>query len=427
MKDRPDIYIKKLKSKDKEYSERLSNNLYIRVYPTGSKKFYYIYRNSDNKQRKIAIGKYGEVTLADARQKVSEFNALRQNGMDDIKTYLDNEASLAKEELNNTFKKIYNEFINEKWEVGKNIDASTANRYKKEIEEWVLYAIGNKPMSSIGKKDISTLILKRAKSSPVWARRLHGLLNRIFRYALSLGYIEANVVSSIEMNDIVKRPVTVNFQAITTESYFTNLCKAIYKNSNLTTKNILKFMLHIPLRSKNAISLKWNYVDFNEKLLIIPRDEMKVNNVNLNDFVLPLSDEVIKILKNQEKLCKDFGLFGDYVFPSLKNSESENSESENSKPKHIAANTINEKLREMGFNKDLNYQRSHGFRKTYSTIIKNEKASKFSFEARELFLDHRVGNQISLAYSSGAMMLKELKEIASWWSGFILERVENQL
>ena len=114
MKDRPDIYIKKLKSKDKEYSERLSNNLYIRVYPTGSKKFYYIYRNSDNKQIKIVIGKYDEVTLADARQKVTEFNALRQNGIDDIKTHLDNEASLIKEELNNTFEKIYNEFANKR-------------------------------------------------------------------------------------------------------------------------------------------------------------------------------------------------------------------------------------------------------------------------------------------------------------------------
>lgn len=422
MKDRPDIYIKKLKSKDKEYSERLSNNLYIRVYPTGSKKFYYIYRNSDNKQIKIVIGKYDEVTLADARQKVTEFNALRQNGIDDIKTHLDNEASLIKEELNNTFEKIYNEFANKRWKANNTIKISTAKRNQKEIEKWALDDIRNKPMSSIGKKDISTLLLKRAESSPVWAYRLHGLLDQIFRYALSLGYIEANVVSSIEMNDIVKRPATTNFQAITTEPHFTNLCKAIYKNNNFTTKNILKFMLHIPLRSKNAISLKWNYIDFDKKLLSIPRDEMKVNNVNLNNLTLPLSDEVVKILKDQEKLCKDFGLFENYIFPRLKNSKSENP-----KPKHIAANTINEKLREMGFNKDLNYQRSHGFRKTYSTIIKNEKASKFSFEARELFLDHRVGNQISLAYSSGATMLKELKAIASWWSGFILERVENQL
>ncbi|WP_297576510.1 Arm DNA-binding domain-containing protein [uncultured Campylobacter sp.] len=50
MKDRPDIYIKKLKPKDKVYFERLSNNLYIRVYPTGSKKFYYLYRNSDKQK-----------------------------------------------------------------------------------------------------------------------------------------------------------------------------------------------------------------------------------------------------------------------------------------------------------------------------------------------------------------------------------------
>ncbi|NLK66160.1 MAG: tyrosine-type recombinase/integrase [Campylobacteraceae bacterium] len=417
MRDRPDIYLKRLKPKDKEYFERLSNNLYIRVYPTGSKKFYYLYRNSDNKQRKIAIGNYGEVTLADARQKVTELNALRENGIDDIKTHLDSEASLAKEEFSNTFEKIYNEFADKRWKINEKgiISIETASRNRREIKKWVLDKIGNKPISSIEKRDISTLLVKRAESSPEWAHRLHGLLNQIFRYALSLDYIDRNVVSDIEMNNIVKKPEVINFQAITTEPYFTNLCKAIYENNNITTKNILKFMLHIPLRSKNAVSLKWDYVDFDEKLLTIPRDEMKVNNANISDFILPLSDEVVKILKNQEKLCKDLGLFGDYVFPRFRTSSLE----------PIAANTINRELERMGFNEGPNYQRTHSFRKTYSTIIKNEKASKFSFEARELFLDHRVGNQVSLAYSGGATMLKELEEIASWWSSFILERVQK--
>ncbi|MBE7358548.1 hypothetical protein CSPB12327_07030 [Campylobacter sp. RM12327] len=75
----------------------------------------------------------------------------------------------------------------------------------------------------------------------------------------------------------------------------------------------------------------------------------------------------------------------------------------------------------MRFNKGSNYQRTHSFRKTYSTTIKNEKASKFRFEVRELFL----GNQITLVYSGGTTMLKGLEEIASWWSSFIVERVEK--
>ncbi|MBE7358549.1 DUF4102 domain-containing protein [Campylobacter sp. RM12327] len=92
----------------------MSNNLYIRVYPTSSKKFYYLYRNSYNKQRKIAIGNYDEVTLADARQKITELITLRENGIDDVKTHLDSEASIAKEELSNTFEKIYNEFADKR-------------------------------------------------------------------------------------------------------------------------------------------------------------------------------------------------------------------------------------------------------------------------------------------------------------------------
>ncbi|WP_267471186.1 hypothetical protein [Campylobacter sputorum] len=35
---------------------------------------------------------------------------------------------------------------------------------------------------------------------------------------------------------------------------------------------------------------------------------MKVNNANISDFILQLSNEVVKILKNQEKFCRDLGL-----------------------------------------------------------------------------------------------------------------------
>ena len=67
-------------------------------------------------------------------------------------------------------------------------------------------------------------------------------------------------------------------------------------NGSHSIRNALKFVLHIPLRAYNLCSLKWEYINFKNKTLVIPRNLMKVKNHNLNDFQLPLTDEVINIL-----------------------------------------------------------------------------------------------------------------------------------
>ncbi|WP_419671645.1 tyrosine-type recombinase/integrase [Aliarcobacter butzleri] len=71
-------------------------------------------------------------------------------------------------------------------------------------------------------------------------------------------------------------------------------------------QNLLKFSLHVPLRANNLCNLKWENINFENKTLTIPRNEMKVKNPNLNDFTLPLSDEVINILNNQRKWLKSY-------------------------------------------------------------------------------------------------------------------------
>ncbi|GAB1466620.1 hypothetical protein MASR2M54_21200 [Aliarcobacter cryaerophilus] len=94
------------------------------------------------------------------------------------------------------------------------------------------------------------------------------------------------------------------------------MVNSIYSyDKNLTIKNALKLVLHIPLRAENLSKLRWDYIDFDNKLLTIPRAEMKAKNSNYPDFKMPLSDEVIKILENQ----KEYFLKSEWVFSKLTN------------------------------------------------------------------------------------------------------------
>ena len=62
--------VKNLKPRDKPYFVSDSDNLLLKIMPNGSKFFIYEFRNKlTNKRQRITIGKLGDITLAEAREK----------------------------------------------------------------------------------------------------------------------------------------------------------------------------------------------------------------------------------------------------------------------------------------------------------------------------------------------------------------------
>ena len=56
------------------------------------------------------------------------------------------------------------------------------------------------------------------------------------------------------------------------------LVVSIYSNEDgsISIQNALKLVLHLPLRPENLANLKWEYINFENKTLVIPRAMMKV-------------------------------------------------------------------------------------------------------------------------------------------------------
>ena len=173
-------------------------------------------------------------------------------------------------------------------------------------------------------------------------------------------------------------------------------------------RNSLKFVLHIPLRAENLCTLKWEYIDFKNKLLTIPRAEMKVKDKNLPDFQMPLNDEVINILSDQ----KPFTEHQRYVFLGTDNKSPINNESPN------------RALQRMGFNDDKKGKkiRLHGFRGTFRSMIETlDIENKFSFEVKERALDHQENSKVVRAYAHKSDYIKQLIPLMNFWSDYILK------
>ena len=97
---------------------------------------------------------------------------------------------------------------------------------------------------------------------------------------------------------------------------------------------------------------------------------MKAKNSNYPDFKMPLSDEVINILKDQ----KPFTEHQEYIFLGRDNRSPINKESPN------------KALKILGFNNEEKGRkiRLHGFRGTFRSLIDTlDTDNKFSFELKE--------------------------------------------
>lgn len=190
------------------------------------------------------------------------------------------------------------------------------------------------------------------------------------------------------------------------------LINAIYNyNGHYSTKNALKFVLHVPLRADNLVGLKWKYIDFEKKLLTIPRKLMKNKNDNLPHFAMPLTDEVIEILKDQHSYTKS----KEYIFVS-------------DYGEHINQETPNKALQRMGFNDEKRgrKQRLHSFRGTFRSLLDTYQLEHYaSSEIKEVSLDHYTKNMVELAYTNKASYTEQLKPLMKWWSKFISHLIDT--
>lgn len=232
-------------------------------------------------------------------------------------------------------------------------------------------------------------------------------LNDLWQFAVSRKYCKHNIVADIHKKSTLPTVKKVNYPKIVDTSILSELINALYKyHGHYTTKNALKFVLHVPLRASNLVALRWNCIDFENATLTIPRQEMKSKDKNVDDFKLPLTDEAIAILKEQYLYTSN----KEYVFVA-------------DSGVHLNQETPNRALERLGFNDDARgrRQRLHSFRGTFRSIVEtNQMAHRCSYESREKVLDHAIGTQTERAYTNKADYSQEMRKLLNWWSDYIL-------
>ena len=188
-----DAYIRNLQPTGKvtDYREAGSCGFGVRVLPSGSKKFFYVY-NMDGKRRFLNLGTYkdvnhkGGITLAEANKKLIKAKSKVHDGIDPL---LEKDAVKTERKRTPFVSDFVDEYI-EKY-------AKQHNRGVKEIERALRSEIvprwGKRKMTDIKRRDL-VLVLDEIKErdAPVMANRVMAYTRKMFSWAIERAVLEVH-------------------------------------------------------------------------------------------------------------------------------------------------------------------------------------------------------------------------------------------
>jgi integrase len=390
-----DVEIRNAKAKDKEYNLSDGRGLALRVKSSGSKVWVFNYQQPYTKKRtNLGFGNYPEVSLAQARHKRDAARQLLTQDIDP-KDHRESQVAERTAELNNTLEKLAEQWLEVK---RPSITEGHATSTWNSLVLHVFPSLGNYPVSKLtAQKAIAVLRPVAAKGSLETVKRLCQRLNEIMIYAVNTGVIHHNQLAGI--GKAFSAPKKQNAPTIKPEE-LPVLMRSISRASiKFVTRCLIEWQLHTLARPSEAAGAKWEEIDFDQKLWIIPAERMKKRRTH----AVPLTPQTLAILEE----LKPISGHRDHIFPADRNPRS-----------HMNAQTANMAIKRMGYENKLV---AHGLRALGSTTL-NEQG--FDHDLVEAALAHVDKNEVRAAYNRSDY-IKRRTTMMEWWSEHIEKCATN--
>lgn len=387
-----DRQINNAKPKDKPYKLGDGRGLFLLVTPAGGKLWKLKYR-FDNKEKKLSIGKYPDISLAEARKAADAARVLLAHGSDPCAAKQEAKA-VRGEVLRNTFARIA-----QLWHAAKQEhqqwQPNHAARIWRTLEADVFPHIGNKPITELRVRDIQKVLdgIKQRGALEV-AEKTRQWLGSIFKYSRRLEISENNPAEALA--GYLPKPKGEHMPALPREELVEFYRRLNAANVQKQTKICLMLIMLCFARNTEIRGGEWCEIDFEKRLWTIPAERMKVPRPH----VIPLSDWAVELLQELR------GLTGHspFLFPSRTKFKT-----------YISEATVGMAMKRMGYH---GIATPHGFRSLASSVL-NEHG--YNPDAIERQLAHVDRNQIRAAYNRADYM-QERTAFMQWYSDFLRDK-----
>jgi len=384
-----DTRIKTAKPQAKLYKLTDERGLHLSVYPNASKLWQMRYR-TEGKERTASLGKYPEVSLAEAREKRDQMRKLIAKGIDPVQSQkADKEAK--KLAQTNSFEAVARTWF-EGWSAARS--PRHAEYVIRRLEADVFPVIGSRPVSEIQAPELVKMMkaIQRRGALDI-AKRCYQMTGQVFRYAIAHGIAERNPAGDIKPSDILPSRLKTNYARVDAKE-LPALLRAIeaYQGTPVT-RLAMKLMTLTFVRTSELIGARWQEFDLQAGQWRIPAERMKMRT----EHIVPLSIQAIQVLQ----ILHGITGHSELLFPG---------ERDHGKP--MSNNTILKGLERMGFKGRMT---GHGFRGLASTLLHEQG---FDHAHIELQLAHQERNAVSAAYNH-ATYIKQRAKMMQWWGDYL--------
>lgn len=359
--------------------------MYLEVMPGGAKYWRLKYRFA-GKEKRLALGVYPEVSLAEARSKREQARKQIAEGEDPslVRRQKNHQQQLAAASTFEAMAREWHGFMQKRW------TEQHAKQTLSSLELHIFPCIGSLPVSAITPQDmIAALKRLEGKQRLETLRRLYQRCSAIFGYARDTGRLKESPMPSTKWFDAPKVTNHARFADGEIQQFLRALDLA---NLQAQTRLALKLMAMTFLRSGEMRLAEWAHIDFEQALWFIPPENTKMGRPHL----VPLSHQALDVLRAVEGLTGKWR----YVF------------SGRDPQKPMSSGTMITAIYRMGYKGEATV---HGFRGTASTIL-HEKG--FRSDAIERQLAHSDKDKIRAAYNH-AEHLEERRVMMQWWADYL--------
>jgi integrase len=363
--------------------------LYLQVSAAGTKSWIYRF-TLDGRAREMGLGPLNVISLAEARKRVAECRRMRHDGIDPIdargaqrhQKRLEGARSMTFDVCAGA----YIEAHKASWKNGKH-----AEQWRGSLRNYASPVFGSSPVQAI---DLA-LVMKALE--PIWqtksetASRLRGRIESVLDWATVRGYRKGENPARWRSHLDKLLPSRAKIQKVQHHPALPHNEIADFMVSLRSQEGIaaraLEFLILTAARTGEIIGARWDEVDLDERVWVIPEARMKAGR----EHRVPLSGPALAILKKMNEVRES-----DFVFRGGRKG----------KPlSNMAALAV---LKRMGRN-DLT---AHGFRSTFRDWA--AERTNFSRDVVEMALAHTIENKVEAAYRRGDLAQKRRQLMEAW-------------
>ena len=259
----------------------------IRVTATGATSFVLSYRIF-RRQRMYTIGRFPEWSVAAARNEAIELRAKIRDGVDPMeeKDKLRNEPS---------FDDLVDDYLKSDEYSRKRL--RTQNNYRWMGDKFLRPRWGQMRLKSIQRSDVEALH-SAMESTPYAANRVASFASRLFNYAITKKWMEANPAKDLERYHEEKRSRFLNQEDETEISRFNAALDAYSAQDadNASAANALRLLLLTGARSGEVLSARWEHFNLSRGVWTKPSSHTKQKKTE----IIPLSEPAVQLLESMK-------------------------------------------------------------------------------------------------------------------------------